>query len=40
VKPGNVLVGRSDHAYLTDFGLIKRRESHTGLTKTGAFMGR
>ena len=39
VKPGNILVGRGDHTYLTDFGLIKRREGETGLTKTGQFMG-
>jgi streptogramin lyase/predicted Ser/Thr protein kinase len=39
VKPGNVLVGEDDHAYLTDFGLIKRREADTGLTKSGQFMG-
>src|SRR6266581_1972910 len=39
VKPGNILVGRGDHTYLTDFGLIKRREGETGLTRTGQFMG-
>src|SRR5439155_16826361 len=39
VKPGNVLVGRGDHTYLTDFGLIKRREADTGLIRTGQFMG-
>jgi serine/threonine-protein kinase len=39
VKPGNILVGRGDHTYLTDFGLIKRREADTGLTRTGQFMG-
>src|SRR5439155_12415145 len=39
VKPGNILVGRGEHTYLTDFGLIKRREADTGLTKTGQFMG-
>jgi serine/threonine protein kinase len=39
VKPGNILVGRGDHTYLTDFGLIKRREEGTALTKTGQFMG-
>ena len=39
VKPGNVLIGRGDHAYLTDFGLIKRSESGTALTRTGQFMG-
>ena len=39
VKPGNVLVARGDHAYLTDFGLIKRREAGTEFTKTGQFLG-
>jgi hypothetical protein len=39
VKPGNILIGRGDHTYLTDFGLIKRREQGTALTKTGQFMG-
>jgi streptogramin lyase len=39
VKPGNILVGRGDHTYLTDFGLIKRGEADTGLTRTGQFMG-
>jgi serine/threonine protein kinase len=39
VKPGNILVGEDDHTYLTDFGLIKRREQGTALTKTGQFMG-
>ncbi len=39
VKPGNVLVGRADHAYLTDFGLIRRMSHGTSLTKTGQFMG-
>ncbi len=39
VKPGNVLVGRGEHAYLTDFGLIKRPEAGASLTRTGQFMG-
>ncbi len=45
VKPGNVLVardagpGRTDHCYLTDFGLTKRIASGTGLTATGHFVG-
>jgi serine/threonine protein kinase len=39
VKPGNVLVGRGDHAYLTDFGLFKRPDRATSLTRTGQFMG-
>jgi predicted Ser/Thr protein kinase len=42
VKPGNVLVadaGETDHCYLTDFGLVKRSASTTGLTQTGTVMG-
>jgi serine/threonine protein kinase len=44
VKPGNVLLTsvheRSDHVYLTDFGLTKRASSLTGgLTGTGHFLG-
>src|SRR5919201_2553462 len=39
VNPGNVLIGKGDHAYLTDFGLIKRREGASRYTKTGQFMG-
>ena len=42
VKPANVLVAtgsEGDHAYLSDFGLTKRTEETSGLTKTGTFMG-
>jgi len=43
VKPGNVLLGEGsvgpDVAYLCDFGLIRRTEVRTGVTKTGQFMG-
>jgi predicted Ser/Thr protein kinase len=39
VKPGNILIGKGDHAYLTDFGLIKRRDAASRYTKTGEFMG-
>jgi streptogramin lyase len=39
VKPGNVLIDGSGHAYLTDFGLITRNEIETGITRTGQFMG-
>jgi len=43
VKPGNVLVdvvqGRGEHAYLSDFGLSKPAMAVTGLTATGTFLG-
>jgi serine/threonine protein kinase len=43
VKPGNVLLagdGEREHAYLTDFGLVKLVEAETsGMTATGAFVG-
>jgi tRNA A-37 threonylcarbamoyl transferase component Bud32/streptogramin lyase len=44
VKSANVLVepptsSLGEHAYLTDFGLTKRPESMSGLTKTGQFLG-
>ncbi len=39
VKPANVLLGPSDHAYLTDFGLTKRVTSHTGSTRDGGWVG-
>jgi serine/threonine-protein kinase len=44
IKPANVLVqpptsSLGEHAYLTDFGLTKRPDSMSGLTKTGQFLG-
>jgi hypothetical protein len=39
VKPGNVLLDSRDRAYLSDFGLIRRTELRTDITKTGQFMG-
>jgi tRNA A-37 threonylcarbamoyl transferase component Bud32/outer membrane protein assembly factor BamB len=44
VKPANVLIepptsSLGEHAYLSDFGLTKRPESMSGLTRTGQFLG-
>ncbi len=43
VKPANILVGGSpsgaESVYLTDFGLTKQRDSESGLTRTGSFLG-
>ncbi len=45
VKPANMLLdtaagsSRSDHVYLSDFGLSKQSLSSTGLTGTGQFLG-
>ena len=38
IKPQNVLVGPSDHAYLADFGLTKPL-GQRGVTQTGQFLG-
>jgi pSer/pThr/pTyr-binding forkhead associated (FHA) protein/tRNA A-37 threonylcarbamoyl transferase component Bud32 len=40
VKPSNVLLGREDHAYLTDFGLAKPAASSDGLTRHGTVVAR
>jgi YVTN family beta-propeller protein len=39
VKPANVLLGGSDHVYLTDFGLTKRISSQSGQTHAGGWVG-
>jgi YVTN family beta-propeller protein len=39
VKPDNVLLGKSGSVYLTDFGLVRRLDSASRLTKTGYMMG-
>ena len=38
VKPANILLGRDDRAYLSDFGAVKELASG-GLTRTGSFVG-
>lgn len=39
VKPANVLVTSTDHAYLTDFGLVKALDAGSDLTRTGEVVG-
>jgi DNA-binding beta-propeller fold protein YncE len=39
VKPANVLLDATDHAYLTDFGLTKHVHSHTASTRAGGWVG-
>jgi serine/threonine protein kinase len=45
VKPGNILVdekagdGFLPHVYLADFGVAKHRQSHSGLTSKGHYVG-
>jgi YVTN family beta-propeller protein len=39
VKPGNVLIDRREHVYLSDFGLTKQTASRSGLTATGTLVG-
>jgi len=39
LKPQNILVGKDDHLYVSDFGLAKSFEDDAGMTMTGAFMG-
>ncbi len=39
IKPSNVLLRDGEHAYLADFGLVRRVEERTGLTQTGFIIG-
>jgi hypothetical protein len=39
VKPANVLLSGSDHAYITDFGVARNVATESGLTQTGRFVG-
>jgi pSer/pThr/pTyr-binding forkhead associated (FHA) protein/tRNA A-37 threonylcarbamoyl transferase component Bud32 len=40
IKPPNVLLGRADHVYLSDFGLAKRADEVGGLTRQGSIVAR
>jgi hypothetical protein len=39
IKPQNILIGKGDHVYLADFGLIKAPDESSRLTGTGQFIG-
>ncbi|MEO7145501.1 MAG: serine/threonine-protein kinase, partial [Bryobacteraceae bacterium] len=40
LKPQNILMGKDDHVYVSDFGLAKSLESTSaGMTRTGQFLG-
>ncbi len=40
VKPPNVLLGREDHVYLSDFGLAKHVDAVSGLSRQGSIVAR
>ncbi len=39
IKPGNILLGANDHAYVTDFGIAKVLTAETQLTVEGSRLG-
>jgi serine/threonine protein kinase len=39
IKPSNILLQRGEHAYLADFGLVKKVDQSSDLTQTGCIIG-
>jgi len=39
LKPGNILIDRDGTPFITDFGLAKRTDGRTNVTRTGAVLG-
>jgi serine/threonine-protein kinase len=39
VKPGNILISKDGHVYLTDFGIARETVEKSAMTRAGAFVG-
>jgi serine/threonine-protein kinase len=39
VKPGNILISKDGHVYLTDFGIARETMERSAMTRAGAFVG-
>ena len=39
LKPQNIMMGKDDHVFVTDFGLAKSLDAVDGMTQSGAMMG-